>query len=214
MLAGLFLPATLFGAGPKLPRDAPLCARPGTVPIFLAPTGEPFRSAPGQPYPSARWFAGADANQDGALSRSEAVADADRFFATLDKDRDGRLTPEEVTAYERDIAPETALFAVRPDDFYERANGRRHQSDAVGRSADYGGAMGAGRYAWLNIPEPVAAADLDIDRVVTREEFAAAARSAFASLAKGEHIRLADLPRTLAQRAIEGPCRLPKVDRR
>ena len=171
--------------------------------------GEPFRAAPGQPYPSAIWFAGADKDHDGSLTRAEMVADAARFFATLDLDHDGQLTPDEVGAYERDIAPETSLFAARPDDFYERTNRRRHNADAMGRSADYGGPMGAGRYAWLNIPEPVAAADLDVDRVITAKELAVAASSAFDRLdvlARGR-LRLADLPHTPAQDAIDGPCR-------
>jgi hypothetical protein len=211
-LLALALAGAAHASSPKLPDDAPPCARPDTAPVFLSPMGEPFRAAPGQPYPSAIWFAGADKNGDNAVTRAEMVADAARFFARLDIDHDGRLTPDEVAAYERDIAPETSLFAVRPDDFYERSNRRRHEVDAVGRSSDYGGAMGAGRYAWLNIPEPVAAADQDIDRVVSAAEFAAAAGRAFDSLdgAGRGRLKLSELPRTVAQRAIEGPCRPPR----
>ncbi|RZJ79692.1 MAG: hypothetical protein EON88_32750, partial [Brevundimonas sp.] len=33
--------------------------------IFVSPFGEPFKSQPGEPYPVAAWFAGADANGDG-----------------------------------------------------------------------------------------------------------------------------------------------------
>ncbi|HWI86088.1 MAG TPA: EF-hand domain-containing protein [Sphingomonas sp.] len=208
----LALPVAGGALGAKPPRNAPSCARPGTQPVFISPMGEPFRVAPGEPYPSAVWFSGADRNKDGELTRGELVADAARFFAQLDADRDGRLTPDEVAAYEFKIAPETALFATRPDDFYDRERRRRHEPDAMGRSSDYGGAMGAGRYAWLNIPEPVAAADQDFDRVVTATEFADAAGRAFDALKVGGAgaLKLAALPRTPAQIGIEGPCRSPK----
>jgi hypothetical protein len=208
---------SLSGAAPaastsKVSKDAPVCAAPGTIPIFLSPMGEPFRAKPGEPYPSASWFAQADRDHDGAVSRDEMVADAMRFFARLDLNHDGRLTPDEVAAYERDVAPETSLFTARPDDFYDRKP-QRHEEGAMGRSEDYGGAMGAGRYAWINIPEPVAAADQDIDRVVTREEFATAAVGIFERLdiLNRAQLRLADLPRTPQQIAIEGPCRAPKM---
>lgn len=222
MAALLGMAAALFVASPgiaysrKIPDEAPVCAPPGTVPVFLSPAGEPFRGTVGQAYPSAIWFARADANGDGSLTRAEMIADASRFFARLDTDHDGRLTPEEVQAYERDVAPETSLFVARDVDFYERSTRGRHQADAMGRSSDYGGAMGAGRYAWLNIPEPVAAADLEFDRVVTTAEFARAASNAFDSLGGAAHERLAlsDLPKTPAQMALEGPCRQPKAKRR
>jgi hypothetical protein len=183
--------------------------------------GQPFRSAAGQPYPVATWFAEADVNHDGAVDRAEFVADARRFFQTLDHDHDGRLTPEEVIAYERDVAPEIALYTT-PSEFGDIPRGRdRGRSrgggigDALGfmpsnrQSSGYGGPMGAGRYAWLNIPEPVVSADSDIDRVITLDEFTATANRRFDTLdvAHQRALRLAGLPRTPAQIAIEGPCR-------
>jgi len=221
--SGLLLAFAAHAAtkAPKIPSDAPYCARPGARALFLSPMGEPFRGAAGQAYPAAAWFAGADANHDGAVDRAEFVADARRFFQTLDHDHDGRLTPEEVIAYERDIAPEIALYTA-PSDFGDIPGGRdRGRSrgggigDALGltssggRSSGYGGPMGAGRYAWLNIPEPVVSADSDIDRVITLDEFAATANRRFDTLdvAHKGALRLADLPRTPAQIAIEGPCR-------
>jgi hypothetical protein len=58
-----------------------------------------------------------------------------------------------------------------------------------------GGALqGAARYSLLNIPEPVAAADTDFNRGVSREEFRQAALARFQLLDGGHQGRL-----TLAQ---------------
>ena len=201
----------LCAAGPKLPPGTPICARPGTMPIFVSPMGEPFRGTPGQPYPSIVWFAGADKNKDGALTHDEFVADALRFFETLDTNKDGRLTPDEVGRYENVVAPETSIYSARPDDFFERSR-REQDRGAMADSRDYGGPMGAGRYSWLNVPEPVAAVDLDVDRIVTRDEFATGAAGVFERLdvLNRNMLQLSGLPRTPQQIAIEGPCRTPK----
>jgi hypothetical protein len=210
MAAALALPAMLWAA-PKLPPGTPMCARPGAQQIFLSPMGEPFRADAGQPYPSALWFARADKDKDGMLTHDEFVADALRFFETLDADKNGKLTPDEVGHYESVIAPETSIYSARPDDFFDRSR-REQDRGAMADSRDYGGPMGAGRYAWLNVPEPVVAADRDVDRVVTRDEFASSAAGTFKRLdvLNRERLRLSDLPRTPQQIAIEGPCRQPK----
>ncbi|QJU60668.1 hypothetical protein HL653_13835 [Sphingomonas sp. AP4-R1] len=186
--------------GPKIPDDAPYCAPPGTKPVFLSPMGEPFRGVAGQAYPAVIWFAGADGDHDGSVSRGEFVRDAERFFKTIDLDRDGRITPEEVIAYERDVAPEIALYS-RSRDYVEVPSRGRAQRG-------YGGAIGAGRYAWLNVPEPVVSADSDFNRVIDADEFRQAASRRFDALAKGQdRLTLAAMPRTPIQIAIEGLCR-------
>jgi hypothetical protein len=202
LLAVLALPAAVPAAKPKIPKDAPYCAAPGTRPTFLSPMGEPFRAAPGGLYPSAAWFAGADLNRDGAVDRAEFARDAARFFGTLDTDRNGRITPDEVIAYERDIAPEIALYAA------DRAAGFSPQRRRKSGESGYWGPIGAGQFAWLNIPEPVSGADADIDRAVTRDEFLAAAARRFDALdPRGQGaLRLAELPRTPQQAELEGPC--------
>lgn len=201
----------LLAASLKIPPGAPICARPGTRPVFLSPMGEPFRGELGTPYPSAAWFARADENKDGQLVRTEFVADALRFFETLDTNKDGKLTPDEVGRYEAAVAPETSIYSTSPDDFFDRSR-REQDRGAMADSRDYGGPMGAGRYSWLNVPEPVAAADQNVDRVVTRDEFASSAASIFERLdtLNRDGLRLSDLPRTPQQIAIEGPCRTPK----
>lgn len=206
--------AGLSGAT-KPPKDAPYCAAPGATQIFVAPMGQLFRAAAGQPYPSAMWIAAADANRDGAVDRAEMLADADRQFRALDTDGDGRLTPEEVGAYERSVSPEIGLFSGLREQRERRPSGSIFGGGPTGAAA-YSGPIGAGRYAWLNIPEPVASADLDIDRIVTRAEFATAAGRRFDALDPTHRglLRLADLPRTPQQIAIQGPCRPKPPPRR
>ena len=223
MAAACMMPAGAATA-PKIPADAPICAAPGAATLFLSPMGEPFRAPAGAAYPAATWFAGADANHDGAIDRAEMLADARRFFATLDHDHDGRLTPEEVIAYERDVAPEIAIYVARGvpgapnaiDDRQASSPSRlRLPSSSRSGEAYYAGPMGAGRYAWLNIPQPVASADADINRLVDAAEFQAAAGRRFDALDKAARgrLRLADLPQTPTQQAAEGPCK-PRPVRR
>ncbi len=172
--------ALLLGGPPKPDRCAP---RPQ---LYIAPMGEPFRAAAGLPYPSVAWFAQADRDGDGRLTSPEFAADADAFFTRLDTDANGEIEPAEVTAYETDIAPEIRL--------YQRLGERTIRPDASGyerrRGAAYGDALGAGRWAQLNVPHPVASADLDMDRAVTRAEWR--------TVAVRRHALLGAAPLTLA----------------
>lgn len=85
------------------PGGPPRRARPQ---VFISPAGEPFRAEPGAPYPVAAWFAGADTDHDGALTRDEFVADALRFFDKIDSDHNGVIDGFEVSTYETKVAPE------------------------------------------------------------------------------------------------------------
>ncbi|WCT74385.1 EF-hand domain-containing protein [Sphingomonas naphthae] len=199
----------------KLPKDAPFCAAPDAPQTFVSPLGEPFRAKGGEPYPSATWFARADTNADGRLSSAEFVADAAGWFRKLDKDNDAALIPDEIAAYERDT-PEIALYRVRErgprqekDAAREERRQERRSSGGPPRDTTYGGAMGAGRYGWLNIPHPLWGADTDLDRAVTAAEFAAAARKRFVLLDKGGRgfLTLADLGPTAEQADRAAPCR-------
>ena len=203
---------------PKIPKDAPFCVPADAPFLFLSPMGEPFRGKGGEAYPSAAWFAEADANGDGRLSADEMVRDAQRFFARLDRDHDAALIPDEIALYERDV-PEIALYRGRPEGPRRGGDGpvggrpdgpRQAQAQAIGRDeGGYGGAMGAGRFSFLNVPHPIWSADADIDRAVTAAEFAAAIRRRFALLdptARG-YLTLADLPKPPQQAERAGPCR-------
>ncbi|MET0270711.1 MAG: hypothetical protein ABW173_09810 [Sphingomonas sp.] len=205
----LFLLAALAAAPAVAARKPPPCP-PKAAQLFLAPMGQPFRAGADAPDPMAAWIAQADADRDGTVSRGEFLADADAFFARLDLDRDGELIPSEISPYEMGV-PETRLYAPRgagaPAPRQKRKKDERYDVPAAG----------AGRYAFLNIPQPVASADADFNRGVTRAEFAAAAADRFARIDAGQaggatgRLDPAKLPKTPAQKAATGcdPTRPP-----
>lgn len=156
---------------------------------FISPMGEPFRGGPANQPPIARWFARADRNQDGILTAEELVEDADRFFIRLDGNRDGQIDPDEIRTYEWEIAPEIqvnsewrrtkAEAALQPPPEDDEAEGppRKRTDEHDGYRID--GLQGAARYGLLNIPQPVASADADFNRVITLAEFRQAASHRF-----------------------------------
>jgi hypothetical protein len=152
--------------------------------VFLSPMGEPFRSSDPAADNVGAWFARADRDSDGAISLAEMEADAGRFFGVLDADGNGELGPSEIARYENEVAPEVQLgLQMRGTGFGDwRGSGRRHRRvETYARRVE-----GAGRYAFLNIPEPVIAADMDLNRGVSRGEFASAAGQRFTML-DGDH---------------------------
>ncbi len=190
---------------------------PGGGPrLFISPAGEPFRAPPGQPYPVAAWFAGADANHDGAVSRDEFVADALRFFAVVDADHDGVIDGFEVSAYETRIAPEivggVAPSARRgpmgqgPGGGPPGGGGGPDGGDRPRRSAGSNMLQGASLYGLIAEPEPVMGADADFNRRITKDEAIKAAKTRFVllDLDKDGLLKLEELPKTPAQRMAEG----------
>lgn len=208
LLATLAIPAMAKTVGPP-----PVCPDPVKPSLFLSPAGEPFRPKDDADDPVKRWFDQADRNHDGRLTIGELMLDADRFFTTLDKDGNGELLPDEVYAYEQDVAPEIRLYQRRPDaEPGKKAEPERKEQrprrPGKGAAAGYDGAIGAGRYAFLNIPNPVASADDDVNRAVSRKEFAAAAAERFRELdlRQDKALTLAALPKTPAQVAANAAC--------
>ena len=176
--------------------------------VYIAPMGAPFRTD-GTTDPMALWFAEADPDHDGRLTPAEFSADADRFFVTLDSNHDGEIDPQEIIVYEGQVAPEIRLYQQGAQDRRPRTGRERKAARQAARSrVDYDMAYGAGKFASLNIPEPVASADLDINRGVSRAEFAQVAANRFAMLdAAARGYLTADmLPRSPAQSAIDA-CR-------
>ena len=152
---------------------------------FISPMGEPFRPRNASDDTLARWFAQADLNHDGQIVPDEMRADADRFFTLLDTDRDGLIEPDELIHYEWELAPDIQLSSKLKRRAGEAApagapsSDRRQGRGASDADLQPGGLQGAARYGLLNMPEPVAAADADFNRAVSRPEFEQAALERF-----------------------------------
>jgi Ca2+-binding EF-hand superfamily protein len=196
-----------------LAEDAPITVRGYPWAPFISPMGEPFRPPSSGEAPISRWFARADRNQDGALTADEMQADADRFFARLDENQDGRIDPQEITAYEYDVAPDVQVNSQwkRPrgepapiphadKDRPSWDSSRKREDRYDGYRSD--GLQGAARYGLLNIPQPVASADADFNRLITLAEFRQAALYRFTLLdERGQgRITLAELESRLPTR--------------
>ena len=209
------------GGGPGGPQGP----RPG---LFVSPFGELFFSEPGEPWPVAVWFSGADADSDGRVTTEEFATDGVRQFRTLDVRRDDRLTPDEIAAYEQDLAEARARLpgmeggrrgpgrrlegfgggmalgvAGEPPQQQRRRSSPRQQVP-TGPLA-YGPIAAAG---FFNYPQPVKAADLDTNQTVTAEEWAQATDRWFTALDTDQDgaLTLATLPRTPLQQMMDrGP---------
>lgn len=177
-----FLPLLLLLAPPAPPA-------PSAGGVFLTPMGEPYRSAADN---IGAWFESADRDGDRALGSAEIREDSDRFFVRLDTDRDGELEMDEIARYENEVAPEVQLgLQMRSAGVGDWRQGRQRRILVYERGLD-----GAGRFSFLNIPHPVMAADADMNRGVSRDEFRRAADERFALLDKDRDGRLvrAELP--------------------
>ncbi|PZQ60305.1 MAG: hypothetical protein DI570_14400 [Phenylobacterium zucineum] len=140
--------------------------------LFVSPSGEPFRAAGDQPYPSVDWFARADADKDGRLTRAEFRADAERWFKVLDANGDGQISMPEVTRWEEDLVPEV----TRPTFVGGAAGGRGRGPGPDTRRA------GAAAYSLINEPHPIRGADEDFSMGVSLAEWLRATDRRFAVL--------------------------------
>lgn len=196
------------GPGPGGPFAPPPPPRPA---LFISPFGEPFTAEPGQPWPVADWFLGADENLDGAVTFEEFSADGQRWFARLDADRDGRLNQTELLAYEQSLrglggmgrggegpgggppgperGPGGMAFALPESDARTAVLGVAPQQGGPGGQMRRDGGRGRpGSYGliaeagFFNLPQPVKSADVNVDQRVTAEEWANATQRWFLSL--------------------------------
>jgi len=118
-----------------------------------------------------QWFDRVDTNRDGALDGVEFDADAARQFAAMDSDKDGYLTPPELSAYRAPYRPEPRIRQRRDRGekrpFWDWDNGDQEEAGDLPRN---------------NLPDPVMAADTNLDQRVSLAEFRIYARRKFATL--------------------------------
>ncbi|MEO6341420.1 MAG: EF-hand domain-containing protein [Caulobacteraceae bacterium] len=201
--------------------DPPSGDGPRQVNLFISPAGQPFRGKPGEPYPVTTWFAAADRDHDGRLSREEFRQDADGFFRILDANHDGVIDGFEVADYERVIAPEILprLGGLRAGEGMDlrldkdRGRGGFDGGDGGGRQqravASDRMLQGAGLFGLVADPEPVSAADADLSGKITAEEWRLITDRRFTALDKTSlgYLTLDLLPKTPAQKIYERPAK-------
>jgi hypothetical protein len=175
------------------------------VNIFISPAGKPFRAPKDKPYPVVDWFAEADADHDGKLTKAEFRADCEAFFHVLDINKDGVIDTREISYYEKITAPEI-IATFTPN------SGDRPTTDPDGMSLPDSMKDVPQGGAWFGLfgePEPVAADDTNFDGKVTHAEFTKACDERWALLdpKKKGFVTLDDLPLTPMQ------ARLPKQRR-
>jgi len=144
--------------------------------IFISPMGEPFHTDGGVSA-AEQWFRGADANHDNRITPKEFVDDAMRFFKVLDINHDHIIDPDEIENYESVIAPEIRVISTYGDPSLAKQDDDGNVTDPP-----YPTRLGAGRFGFLDAPEPVVTADTNFDRAITEQEFASTALKRFKML--------------------------------
>jgi hypothetical protein len=175
--------------------------------LFLSPAGEPFHADAGKPYPVSVWFAQADADHDGKLTRDEFRADFARFFRVLDENHDGVIDGVELQRYEQQIAPEVLPRLAQVQGGYPGERGAAGEKRLAEPPRVRGQPLeGASAYSLFKVSEPVASADADFDGKITPEEFQRTADRRFDQLDKDKNgfLTLDTLPQTPEQIAVEG----------
>jgi hypothetical protein len=204
--------ALLLAVGVAAPAMAAAPPPPNPPSLFISPSGQPFRSLAGEPYPVAKWFAQVDKKGDGHIDRAEFRADAEAFFQVLDKNHDGVIDGFELSEYEHDVAPEilgaySGVAASGHDGDHSVPKGKRRARGS--QNSDLNGMPGAAPYELIDKPEPVAAADRDLTGRISLAVFLAEADKNFDTLDKTSrgYLTLAGLPKTPVQAAMEDPKR-------
>ncbi|PXA85642.1 hypothetical protein DMC47_37015, partial [Nostoc sp. 3335mG] len=155
--------------------------------IFISPMGEPFHTD-GSISAAEMWFRGADANHDEKITPKEFVDDAMRFFKTLDLDHDHMIGPDEIENYESNVAPEIRVISSYGDPSLAKTDDDGNVTDPP-----YPTRLGAGRFGFLDAPEPVVTADLNFDRAISEQEFSTVALKRFKQLdANGDGVLTRD----------------------
>ncbi|ESQ79609.1 hypothetical protein [Asticcacaulis sp. YBE204] len=173
--------------------------------VFFSPSGEVFKAPLNAPYPSAIWFAAADTDKDGALSRDEFMTDALRFFAIVDRDGKKIITSQDNSNYEAVLAPEIAGFSP----LVSQPKNPRRAEDEGDKEATQNRyvkrVVGAAQFSLINEPQPIRNADTNFDFRITIEEWINASGQRFDMLDanKDGKLTFAELPKTPLQRGLE-----------
>lgn len=192
----LLVPVLLLGptacttGSPAPPGMMGAAAPPGTPTTTLA--GEVITGG-ACPVLLARWLSAADRNHDGALEQEEAIEDGAAFFARIDTNGDHFLMPAELAAY-RDAQAPTAYLdrAVRES---------HHQAeDSEGGKRKGGSPAFTSTIGLRGQPDPIMAADANLDFKVSADELRAKIAARFAHLDQDHDSRL-----TPAELAAECP---------
>lgn len=183
----MLLAAAMLALSAGQAQDEAIVVRTTRWAPFISPMGEPYRPQSDGENTLATWFNRTDSNHDGSITAAEMEADAMRFFTSLDEDQDGGIDPTEMNAYEWDVVRDVQVTTKRKPNPGEnvaeiRKTERRQERDPRHDWRDE--RQGAARYTLLNMPQPVAAADADFNRLVTAAEFRAAAAARFTLLDK------------------------------
>ena len=163
--------------------------------LYVSLMGEPFRMNETGKDAFDQWFELADEDGDGAISRLEFRRDAEAFFARLDANEDKVIDADEMKEYEH-LAPGRTRAAaggaqakgapadrIKGPGELERDKGRvplvaDGTAPSISRVPKGGGGPSTSA---ANVPQPVAMADLNIDRRVTLDEFTKTASRRFTS---------------------------------
>lgn len=172
-----------------------LAAQPASArsSVYVSLMGEPFRTNDAGEDPFDQWFALADEDGNGAVSRLEFRSDAEAFFARLDTNEDKVIDADEMREYEH-LAPGRTRAAAGGAQARGAASDRIKGPGELEREKGHvpvvadgtapsisrvpKGGNGSSTIA-ANTPQPVAMADLNIDRRVTLDEFIRTASNRF-----------------------------------
>ncbi|HTM80751.1 hypothetical protein [Asticcacaulis sp.] len=204
------LPVLIAGAGLGTAAGAQDYVGVGmSLNTFFSPSGQPFRAAAGQPYPVAKWVEQADTDKDGKISHDEFITDATAFFNKLDANHDGYIVSSENSAYENQVAPEIQNIDPRirqPKNYTASADSGGGDTDPTGGRYQKQ-IVGASQYGVIDEPQPIRAADSNLDFRVKIDEWINASNQRFTILDRNEDgfITMDELPKTPAQIASETP---------
>jgi hypothetical protein len=211
----LTLPLLAACAAPALAQDGPpprggdgIIGVGGQAQVFFSPSGQPFRAKAGEPYPIAQWFAQADTDHDGKISHDEFVADAVAFFQKLDVNHDTYISSIENSHYENDIAPEITRMDPRiqqPRVIQQEVDDHPDSQELPNGGKYLKQILGAAQYGLIDEPQPIRAADTNLDFRISMDEWLAATEERFKVLDRNgdDFITMDELPKTPFQHALE-----------